>query len=298
MHSIEKEIRHNDGYLEGVKLDNLSYRTAKNQRRNERGNMKRIMGKWEQNLLLQQHPFTTKHIPETTLYSESHLDDLLSRYPSVYVKHDTSGQGRAIFKIRKEQDGNYYVNGFTIQGTPVQKSFSKVDEIEKLLHPFLKFNRLSGLYIIQEDIQSYTQNGQPFAIRVHVQKLKDDWVIGGMLGNIATDPVTENGIVNRCRGAELIPISELLSHINIKNNQINTVKKLEEIAIAAAKTINSVFPFREYGIDFGINRDGTPILFEVNTTPGISGFAQINIETWKRIVEIRKMQSESDEPDL
>ena len=142
--------------------------------------MKRTMGKWEQSLLLQQHLLVAKHIPETIIYSENNLDDLLNRYQSVYVKHDTTGQGRAILKIRKDHGRNYYVNGFTIQGTPIQKSVSKVDEIQQLLHPFLKFGRESGPYIIQEDIQSYTQNGQPFSIRVHVQKLKNKWVIGEM----------------------------------------------------------------------------------------------------------------------
>ncbi|MCM3711553.1 YheC/YheD family protein [Sporosarcina luteola] len=247
--------------------------------------MKRTLGKWEQNLLLQQDPVVAKHIPETVLYSENNLDDLLNRYESVYVKHDTAGQGRAIFKIQKGS-GKFHVNGFTIQGTPIQQLVTRVGEIQHLLHPFIKLGRESGPYIIQEDIKSYTQNGQPFAIRVHVQKLNNEWVIGGMLGNIATGPVTQNGIVNRMRGAELITISEL-------DIQMKTVKKIQAIAIQAAKTIDSAFPCREYGIDFGINQEGTPILIEVNTTPGISGFAQLNIATWKRIVEIRKMQGES-----
>ncbi|WHT49422.1 hypothetical protein QNH10_07745 [Sporosarcina thermotolerans] len=141
--------------------------------------MKRAMGKWEQNVLLQQYPFVAKHIPETLLYSESNLDYCLKRYQSVYVKHDTTGQGRAILKIHKSIYGNYYVNGTTIQGTPIRKSLPKVNEIQQLLHPFIKLGRESGLYIIQENIHSYNQNGQPFIIRVHVQKLKGNWVIGG-----------------------------------------------------------------------------------------------------------------------
>ncbi|WP_432361339.1 YheC/YheD family protein [Sporosarcina sp. UB5] len=255
--------------------------------------MKRNLGKWEQHVVLQQDPFVAKHMPETHLYSDKNLVDLLNRHPSVYVKHDTTGQGRAIFNIRKSTGGSYYVDGYTIQGTQIKKNVS-VTEIQQLLHPYLRLGRESGPYIIQEAIQSYTQNGQPFAIRVHVQKLNNDWVIGGMLGNIASGPVTKNGIVNRCRGATLIPISDVLSQTTIGKNQIDTLKKLEKIAIAAAKTIDSTFPCREYGIDFGINQEGRPILFEVNTTPGISGFAQINKDIWKRIVEIRKMQNESD----
>ena len=254
--------------------------------------MKKTLGKWEQSLLLQQHPLVAKHIPETLLYSESNLDDLLNRYQSVYVKHNSTGQGRAILKISKNNGGNYYVNGFTIQGTPVQKSVSRVDEIQQLLHPFIKFGRESGLYIIQENIQSYTQDGRPFSIRVHIQKLKNKWVIGGMYGMFGT---SDSGIVNSHRGGKVTTISEVLSHTKINNNQMATIKKIEEVAILAAKVIHSVLPNRDYGMDFGVNQEGSPVLFEVNTTPGIGGFAQIEDKViWRRIVEIRKMQSEED----
>ncbi|MCG7344916.1 YheC/YheD family protein [Sporosarcina sp. ACRSL] len=253
--------------------------------------MKNTLGKWEQISLLQQNPFIVKHLPETIVYSDSNLDDLLSCYQSVYVKHNTTGQGRAIFKIRKNS-GQYYINGFTIQGTPIQKTVSKIDEIRQLLHPFLKFGRESGPYIIQEGIQSHTQNGQPFSIRVHVQKLKNNWVVGGMFGMFGT---SESGIVNTHTGGKVMTISDVLSHTKIKNNQKATIKKIEEVAILAAKVIYSVLPNRDYGMDFGVNQEGIPILFEVNTTPGIGGFARIeNKEIWRRIVEIRKMQSEED----
>lgn len=262
-------------------------------------NMKKAMGKWEQSVFLQQDPFVAKHIPETLIYNENILDDLLDRYPSVYVKHNTTGQGRAILKVHKDLSGNYNVNGYTIQGTPVQKTVSGVDEIQQLLHPFIMLGRVSGPYIIQEAIQSYTQNGQPMLIRVHVQKLKNNWVIGGMYGATPTGRVKESGIVNSHRGAAIMTVSEVLSQTNFKDNEKEIVKKLEKIAIAAAKVIYSVVPNRDYGMDFGVNQEGMPILIEVNTTPGIGSFSKIeNGVMWRRIIEIRKMQSEEDGTDL
>lgn len=261
-------------------------------------NMKKSIGKWGQYFLLQQHPLVTKHIPVTSVYSEDNLDEFLKRYQSVYVKHDTTGQGRAIVNIRKDHVGNYCVNGFTIQGQPIQKSVSRVDEIQQILHPFIRFNRKSGLYIIQEDIQSHTQNGHPFSIRVHIQKLKNNWVIGGMYATYVTtgiSPGTESGIVNPCLNGKVVSVSEVLSQTIIKNTQRETVEKMEKIAISAARVIHSVLPCREYGIDFGVNQEGKPILFEVNMTPGIDEFALIEeYAMWNRIVEIRKMQSEFD----
>ncbi|MDW0117707.1 YheC/YheD family protein [Sporosarcina thermotolerans] len=257
--------------------------------------MKKSLGKWEQNLLLKQQSLVSKHIPETTLYSENNLNELLNRYQSVYVKHDTSGQGRAIVNIRKSIGGHYFVNGYTIQGKRVKKTFARVNEIKQLLHPFIKLGRESGLYIIQEDIKSFTLNGQPFAIRVHVQKLKGDWVVGGMFATCANTKKgrgTESGIANPYRDAKVVTISEVLSQTVLKNKQEETIKKLKEIAIAASEAVHSVLPRREYGVDFGINQEGKPFIFEVNSTPGIDEFALIeNMAIWKRIVEIRRMQN-------
>lgn len=258
--------------------------------------MKKSIGKWGQYFLLQQHPLVKKHMPKTSVYSEDNLEGFLNRYQSVFVKHDTTGQGRAIVNIRKDHDGNYCVNGFTIQGQSIQKSVSKVAEIQQILHPFIKLNRKSGLYIIQEDIQSHTQNGHPFSIRVHIQKLMNNWVIGGMYATCVTNEIsagTESGIVNPCLNGKVMSISEVLSQTIIKNIQRETVDKMKKIAISAAQVIHSVLPCREYGIDFGINQEGKPILFEVNMTPGIDEFALIEeCAMWNRIVEIRKMQNE------
>lgn len=255
------------------------------------------LGKWIQSLLLQQNPITAKFIPETTHYSLENLVDFISRYDFVYVKHDSAGQGRAIYKVYKRNDGYYCFNGFTIQGEPINKCVAAIEDFHQLLHPFEKFGRLSGNYIIQEGIKSWLQNGQPFSIRVHVQNLEGEWVIGGMFGKIGIPETKDHGIANTHRGASVISIEELLMlHSKMDDSKKKEVIDcLKEVSITAAKVIASYFPNREYGIDSGLNRKGNPVLFEVNTTPGIGGFARIEDKTiWKRIVAIRKLQNKAD----
>ena len=255
------------------------------------------LGKWKQSLLLQQNPITAKSIPETTKYSLENLVDFISRYDFVYVKHDSTGQGRAMYKVYRRKDGFYCFNGFTIQGEPIKKCVAAIEDFHQLLHPFEKFGRSSGTYIIQEGIESWLQNGQPFSIRVHVQNLKGEWVIGGMFGKIGIPETKGHGIANTHRGAQVLSLEELLKlHSKMDDSKKKEVIDcLREVSITAAKVIASYFPNREYGIDFGLNLKGKPVLFEVNTTPGIGGFARIQDKTiWKRIVEIRKLQNETD----
>jgi len=253
--------------------------------------LKNGLGKWEQFLLLKQNPLIANCIPESTLYSLENLIYLLNRYEYVYVKHDSTGQGRAIYKVSKRKDGHYCFNGFTMQGEEINKCVAAIEDFHQVLHPFEKLDKLSGTYIIQEGVMSLTPNGQPISIRVHVQNLKGEWVIGGIYGRTSTE---DHGIVNSNRGSQIIPIDELLSvYMMMDHTKKNeTIDSLKEHSILASEVIASHFPCREYGIDFGINPKGKPILFEVNTTPSISSFAKIDRAIWKKIVDIRKMQNE------
>lgn len=258
--------------------------------------MKLQLGKWKQHLLLSQNPLTAKSIPRTALYSMTNLKDFISRFDYAYVKHDTTGQGRAIYKVYQLEDGRYCYNGYSIQGGPISKCVKALTDFHQTLHPFERMGRM-GNYIIQEGVQSFTPQGLPVSLRVHVQLLKGKWLVGGMKANIGTEGnlEMENGILNAHRGSAVITVDELLSSHwqmgEIEKNQL--IKHIEKLTTSAAKVIAAQVPSREYGIDLGLNAELKPILFEVNNTPGIGGFAKLEDKsTWRRIVETRKLQNE------
>ncbi|MBS4172206.1 YheC/YheD family protein [Bacillus sp. FJAT-49736] len=252
------------------------------------------LGKWEQMELLKMNELTMKHIPETNIYSLENLLEFTNRYKYVYVKHNSSGQGRGIFKVFK-QDGLICYNGFSIQAEPINNCVTekRIKEFHQTLHPFEKLGRL-GNYIVQEGIQSFSSSGLPFCLRVHVQKLEGKWIIGGMNAKIGTPATIDSGILNYHRGSQVITVEELLT-LHLKMDQAKKKEVMDclaKVALSAAEVISSHFPCREYGIDFGLDPNGKPVLFEINTTPGINGFAQIeNKAIWKRIIEIRKLQN-------
>lgn len=255
--------------------------------------LKNLLGKWKQHLFLSHDPLTVKYIPETAIYSQECLLDFLDRFDYVYVKHDSTGQGRAIFKICKKDHHFFHFNGYTVQGERIDKSVKSIDEFHRVLHPFSQFGRLSGTYIIQEGISSVTSKGQAFIIRVHTQNLNNKWIVGGMYGNLGLKEANNNGIVNSHRGSRVLSVHDLLIfHLKMNEERKDEViAAIHDLSIQASKVIANHFPRREYGIDFGINTNKEIVLFEVNTTPGIGGFAEIeNKEPWKRIVHNRKLQ--------
>lgn len=254
------------------------------------------MGKLYQFNLFSNNSLTSGVIPNTKVYNAENLLEFLNLYESVFLKHDRGGRGKGIYKVYKDEDGKYCFNGFTPKGEELKISVAAIEDFKPESYPYMGFGgRLDYSYVVQEGIDSITLHGNPLAIRVHIQKLKGEWLVSGMYGTIATAETYENGIINAHRGSKVMTVSELLSeHLGMgKQDKSRMIQSIEEISITAAKLVSREFPHLEYGIDFGINADAKPILFEVNTYPGTGSFAKIeNGRILKKIRAIREMQKE------
>lgn len=253
--------------------------------------LKDRLGKWRQYSLLSKHPLLNKYIPETKQFTIENLTEFLELYEYVYLKNDRGGQGKGIFKVNKRKDGLYSFNGYTLSGKKIQMKVKKIEDFLPVLHPIERF----GGYIVQKGVHSLTQDGFPLSIRVHVQILKRKWLVGGLYGKIGTEETNENGVINTNRGAQIMTIDSLLSkhlmlHKTEREEMINCIK---EASVIAAEIAASAFPQIEYGIDFGISNYKDPIIFEINTSPGVGNYSKIGDgEMGKRIKEIRRMHLE------
>lgn len=248
--------------------------------------------KWKQYTLLGQHPLISKYIPETKLYSVENLSDLLERYEFVYLKNDRGGRGKGIYKVNKSNEGLYCFNGYPISGKKIKRCVANIEDFHPVLHPMDRF----GGYIVQEGIQSFTQDGHPLAIRVHVQTLNGKWLVGGMYGMIAMVNTMKNGVINRMRGAQVLTVDELLSvHLKLDETEKNKIIYiLKKLSILAAEVVSSEVPDIEFGVDFGISQSGNPIIFEINTSPAVGLFSKIEDgKMGRRIKAIRKKHKES-----
>ncbi|MFC5602107.1 YheC/YheD family protein [Sporosarcina koreensis] len=254
------------------------------------------MGKWYQYILFSSDPLTSGVIPHTRVYNAENLLDFLKLYETVYIKHDRGGQGKGIYKVYKEENGRYCLNGFTPKGEELKISIATIEDFKPETYPYMGFGGLlDRTYIVQEGINSSTLHGMPLAVRVHVQLLNGEWGVSGMYGKVASARTYENGIVNANQGSQVMTISELLSiHLGLDNEDTSRlIESIEEIALTAAKLVSKEFPRLEYGIDFGIDANANPVLFEVNTYPGIGNFAKIeNKRILNKIRAIRKLQQE------
>ncbi|MCR2821649.1 YheC/YheD family protein [Lederbergia panacisoli] len=246
--------------------------------------------------LFSQDDLTANFVPKTKIFSIENLLEFLKSYEFVYIKHDKGGQGKGIYKVYQDEHGNYNMNGYTPKGKKLNIPIASIEDFDPEKYPNLDFKgRFNSGFIVQEGINSITLNGDPLAIRVHVQKLNEEWLVTGMYGKISTAETYENGIVNANQGAQVMAISDLLyDHLGMdEQEKMAFLQTLEKISVTAVKLVSVEYPRLEYGIDFGINSNADPILFEVNTYPGIGNFAKVeNREILNKIYRIRKMQKE------
>ncbi|WLR43129.1 YheC/YheD family protein [Bacillus carboniphilus] len=254
------------------------------------------LSKWDQYQLLLSDQSLHPHIPKTTIYDLSTLIYFSRRFRYIYVKHNTSGQGRGIFKIEKTSEDHIIVNGYPTLGKEqlvfTIHSLEDFYRFHTILYPQYKLNHFPT-YIIQEGIQSL--KNVPFSIRVHVQKMNDDWTISGMYGKVAKGETVENGIVNTHKGADVYSIDSLLTHLLQMDTQASftTIKTIETLSILTSKIMSRVSSKKEFGIDLGINKKKTIKIFEVNEVPGVGPFSLLPDKSiYKRILANRKIMKE------
>lgn len=252
--------------------------------------MRKAFGKLEQYHLLKKDPLVCQYLPHTANYSKEQLNFFAQAHPVVFIKHNTSGQGRGVYRLAREEGAFYSLKGYSLQGEKIDQSMT-LEDVHKTLQPFERFDRTRP-YIIQEGINSVTTDGQHVNIRVHVQRMDGQAIVGGMYGSTAHE---ENGITNMRRGADAMPMQRLLSrYLNVKpDEQQGILKQLSAVSISAANLIAHQYDCRECGVDLGLDKKLKPFIFEVNITPGIGGFNKMDKRVWKQIIENRKKMSTS-----
>jgi hypothetical protein len=239
--------------------------------------------KWTQANLLTRHTPTAAHVPATLPFSAANMKRLLSRYSTLYVKPDAGGQGIGVIRVDKRKERGYLVR------TAGKRMVSKD---RQALFRVLKMLTQRRRYVIQQGISSVTLKGNPFDIRVHIQRVQGKWVIGGMAGKVA--PPKEI-VTNRHRGGTPIEINVLLKrHLGYNKKQRSYMEQqLKKLSLETARAMAIGYPrIREYGIDFGLNSKGKLWIYEANITPGIAIFASLpNKGQYYRVLRLRKQLS-------
>ncbi|MCM3630019.1 YheC/YheD family protein [Paenibacillus glycanilyticus] len=231
-----------------------------------------LPGKWEVYHTLRQDPSLARLLPETSsLERPETLPQLLRNHnKDLFLKPSAGMQGRGAIRLScSPLTGQWTVAGRTRKNLSFSRRFNDYPAMAQWIGRFM--NHAS--YIAQPYLQLLDPDGNPFDLRVLVQKTgKGRWgITGSAIRTGSSGSVTSN----LHGGGTAKHASEYLIGIYGAAKAERMMNTIQQACLKAAERLeNNYGRLAELGIDFGIEPDGQIWLLEVNAKPGRSSFRQ------------------------
>lgn len=240
--------------------------------------MAKSLGKWTKHRILQKNIWLQPYLPETKLFTWNSFKYFLQKYGEAMIKPSLGSLGKRIHKVTKLSDNEFLVHGGT-----EQKKFKEMFETYQYV-----LQRVSKKKnIIQQVIPLAEKGGQPFDVRVMIQRFKHStkWEVTGMAVKVAMNNYfitnAPKEIMEIEKGLELLP-----EHVEKEN----ILKQLELLSLHIGNVLIHHYPkYTEMGIDFGIDKEGRIWIIEVNMKPMIAIFKVLRNEKYlEKIMHYRE----------
>ncbi|WP_138496269.1 YheC/YheD family protein [Paenibacillus pinistramenti] len=232
-------------------------------------------GKWLVYQILKQHTETAAFLPETRRYEGfGRLDQRLSRFPEgIFLKPQFGMQGKLAMHLKKDTAGGspvYHLTGRDGSNSVFNRRFSDSREARN----YIESLRQGQPFLVQPFLQLLTTNGEPFDIRVLVQKDgSGQWSVTGMAARVGA----AGSLTSNLHGGGRAFQAEALLQRELGSTAART-------AAALIRRLSAVIPacleerfgrLAELGIDFGVDAEARVWILEVNSKPGRSAFRTI-----------------------
>lgn len=240
----------------------------------------KVTSKLDNALLLRQHSRTSRHIPDTKLLTQIHLQTMLDTFPFVYLKPNDSAQGKGILRIDRHEE-EYTLRSRDTNDVSQHDTFT--DLWKKIHH--LKRKRM---YLIQQGIQSITTNERPFDIRVHLARIQGNWIIAGIVARLANK---ESIVTNAYSGGISKHVHTLLEKdLGLPPTQsAEVIQQLTSLSLVATQITSKMYPkWAEFGLDIGLDTNMHPWIYEINITPGGKVFKNLDHQTYLHILRLHR----------
>ncbi|WNS46387.1 YheC/YheD family protein [Paenibacillus sp. MMS20-IR301] len=207
-------------------------------------------------------------LPETAVYSGRRDlgNRLAEREYGVFLKPRAGSHGRKTLHAVLSGGGELLVRGRDKKNEPFQYVFGTPDEGLDWIHRFIGRHR----YIIQPYLHLISRRGQPFDVRVLMQKNGSGaWMLTGMAVRLGRQGSLTSNLHGGGTAVPALPF--LLAEYGEEGREL-----LAELASASALLPPLLEAacgrLGELGLDFGIDAGGRLYLLEANSKPGRTVF--------------------------
>lgn len=213
-------------------------------------------------------------LPKTNRFSPQTFARMSKRFPQLYIKPQSGSVGKGILKLAKLKQAGYKLQ--TTEQTVRKQSREAV---------FRVIRSMVGQrpYIIQQSIPLATYNGNPYDIRVSVQRGDSGkWRVTGMVGKVARKG---RHVTNVARGGRVLPCETLFASSGFDPEM--TKRRVEQLSLTVARYLAKKLPhLADIGLDIGLDRQGRLYFIEMNGRDQRYSFHKGNMpETWYKTYE-------------
>lgn len=233
--------------------------------------------------VLQSHPETEGYLPLTKILGYDTLKSMLESYSKVYLKPDSGWRSEGVIQITNE-NGKYSLSRSDSEG---KLQFSKFRNLWNAVKKTTSYTR----HVIQQGIESVTEDNRSFDLRTHVLRVDGEWIVGGACVRLGPPG---QFITSYHKGGKPISLDNLFNnylHFSEEDQQ-QLVEQLHACILEIARKVSPVYPKnKEFGIDIGLDVEKKKLwLYEVNLEPQINvNFKLLSDKSlYKQIRSLRK----------
>ncbi|MGE5703441.1 MAG: YheC/YheD family protein [Clostridia bacterium] len=233
----------------------------------------RFANKWRVHQLLWEDGRLRPWLPETHVYSEEVLWEMLERHPFLYLKPSNGTGGRSIVRI--EQQANGYVVWCRGKKQNKQQRLGSQADLAVFLDKWIETER-SGeeVFLLQQGLQLSLVPQRTVDVRLLIQKNEaGEWKITGLGGRMSG---AKSAISNLHGGGKALRLEPLLHKKFGSARARQIVRECCAMAKLACHTIEQHYgQMVEFGMDIGVDVEGHIWLIEMNPKPGREIFREI-----------------------
>ncbi|MGG0240634.1 YheC/YheD family protein [Bacillus rhizoplanae] len=227
-------------------------------------NSNHFYNKWYSHQELYKYEEIRPHLPETILYkNESDIVNMLKDTSSLYLKSFRQNNGKGIIRVTKKT--NCYEYKYFIKKRLMEGTASTLEELIQIIHSFYAGNE----FIVQKSIDLLQYKHSTLDLRCDVQRNGKGEL--ECVSHAVRVSAKNSHVTNTKTKSSIYPFEEFFREkLGFSDKEIRSLKtRLERLLFNIFEKLELTYgSYGEMGIDIGIDKEGSLLLFECNIKPG------------------------------
>lgn len=215
-----------------------------------------FFNKWGLYNLLKQSELKP-YVPDTFLYEQANVSELLEKYHVIYIKPTYGFKGKSVYRLEQMTHGDVNISLHCLAPRYIcRKNESYQEKLDELLG--------SENYMVQQGICIQQLNHRYFDIRVLVQKdILGEWTVSNIACRVAYEHYFNTSMCEFIFNA-----GEILPFLFCQDKIDEIFQSLHELSITAAQEAEAhMGSLGELSVDFALDEQSKLWIIELNGKP-------------------------------